>query len=64
MKSFRCYGNSFARVLCIGACATLASISAYAGGSMGLDEVIQAVAKAPKLVAEIQQELTKNGLKR
>lgn len=41
----------------------LAPFSARAGGSMGLDEVLQAVAKAPKLVAEIQQELTKNNLK-
>jgi hypothetical protein len=30
---------------------------------MGLDEVFQAVATAPKLVAEIQQELTKNKIK-
>lgn len=37
--------------------------SAYAGGSLGLDEVITAVAKAPNLVAEIQAELDNNGLK-
>lgn len=37
--------------------------SAYAGGSLGLDEVMTAVAKAPKLVAEIQAELDNNGLK-
>ncbi|MBN8987692.1 MAG: hypothetical protein J0H42_05580 [Rhizobiales bacterium] len=34
-----------------------------AGGSLGLDEVLTAVAKAPKLVAEIQAELDKNNLK-
>ena len=34
-----------------------------AGGSLGLDEVLTAVAKAPKLVAEIRAELGKNSLK-
>jgi hypothetical protein len=37
--------------------------AAHAGGSLGLDEVLAAVAKSPKLVAEIQAELDKNGLK-
>jgi hypothetical protein len=35
----------------------------HAEGSLGLDEVLTAVAKAPKLVAEIQAELDKNNLK-
>ena len=37
--------------------------SARAEGSLGLDEVIIAVAKSPNLVAEIQAELGKNNLK-
>jgi hypothetical protein len=41
----------------------LASAPARAEGSLGLDEVITAVAKSPNLVAEIQAELAKNGLK-
>lgn len=36
---------------------------AFAEGSLGLDEVLTAVAKAPKLVAEIRAELDKNNLK-
>ena len=36
---------------------------ARAEGSLGLDEVITAVAKSPNLVAEIQAELAKNNLK-
>jgi len=36
---------------------------ASAGGSLGLDEVLTAVAKAPKLTAELQAELDKNNLK-
>ena len=36
---------------------------ASAEGSLGLDEVLAAVAKAPKLFAEIQAELDKNNLK-
>jgi hypothetical protein len=36
---------------------------AYAEGSLGLDEVITAVAKSPNLVAEIQAELAKTNLK-
>jgi hypothetical protein len=39
------------------------TVSAFAEGSLGLDEVLTAVAKAPKLVAEVQAELDKNGLK-
>ena len=42
---------------------TLVASPASAGGSLGLDEVLVAVDKAPKLVAEIQAELTKNNLK-
>lgn len=34
-----------------------------AGGSLGLDEVLTAAEKAPKLVAEIKAELDKNSLK-
>ncbi|QWG17861.1 hypothetical protein KMZ68_23395 [Bradyrhizobium sediminis] len=40
----------------------LAAAPALAGGSLGLDEVLKAVATAPKLVAEIQAELGKNNL--
>lgn len=36
---------------------------AQAGGSLGLDEVLAAVAGEPKLVNEIQAELGKNNLK-
>jgi hypothetical protein len=36
---------------------------AQGGGSLGLDEVIEAVKADPKLVAEIQDEVKKNGLK-
>jgi hypothetical protein len=36
---------------------------AQAGGSLGLDEVLTAVAADPKLVAEIKAELDKNKLK-
>ena len=35
----------------------------WAGGSLPLEEVLTAVAKAPKLVAEIAAELDKNSLK-
>jgi hypothetical protein len=34
-----------------------------AGGSLPLEDMLTAVAKAPKLVAEIQAELDSNGLK-
>lgn len=37
--------------------------SAHAGGSLGLEEVLTAVAKAPKVVAEINAELEKNSVK-
>ena len=36
---------------------------ACADGTLGLDEVLTAVAKTPKLVAEIRAELDKNSLK-
>ena len=39
------------------------SAPVYAGGSLPLDEVLTAVAKAPKLVGEIQAELDKSDLK-
>jgi hypothetical protein len=41
----------------------LAAAPAWAEGSLGLDEVLVAVEKAPKLVAEIRAELDKNNLK-
>lgn len=37
--------------------------SAHAGGSLGLEEVLTAVAKAQKVVAEINAELEKNSVK-
>lgn len=42
---------------------TALATSAEAGGSIGLDEVLTAVAADPKLVAEIKAELDKNNLK-
>ena len=41
----------------------LAAVPASAGGSLDLNEVLAAVDKDQKLVAEIQTELTKNNLK-
>jgi hypothetical protein len=41
----------------------LGAIPAWAEGTLGLDEVLAAVGKAPKLVLEIQAELGKNNLK-
>ena len=41
----------------------LGAVPAWAEGALGLDKVIAAVGKAPKLVAEIQAELGKNSLK-
>jgi hypothetical protein len=41
----------------------LATSAASADGTLGLDEVLVAVDKAPKLVAEIKAELSKNNLK-
>jgi hypothetical protein len=40
-----------------------AAIPARADGTLGLDEVLTAVGSAPKLVTEIQAELSKNNLK-
>jgi hypothetical protein len=40
-----------------------ATVPAWAEGSLGLDEVLVAVAKSPNLVTEIQAELAKNKLK-
>ncbi|HWV51087.1 hypothetical protein [Pseudorhodoplanes sp.] len=37
--------------------------TAQGGGSLGLDDVLEAVKADPKLVAEINDELNKNGLK-
>lgn len=53
--------RKFALTVAIGSIAFAAS--ARAEGSLGLDEVLAAVAKAPKLVAEIQTELDKSNLK-
>jgi hypothetical protein len=39
------------------------TVAAHAEGTLGLDEVLTAVATAPKLVAEIQAELDKNNLR-
>ena len=50
-------------VLALAGLIALAATPAWAGGSLGLDEVLKAVEKAPKLVAEIQLELGKNKLK-
>lgn len=41
----------------------LSAPPAWAGGSLGLDEVLAAVAKEPKLTREIMVELHKNELK-
>ena len=41
----------------------LAAVLAWADGTLGLGEVFLAVGKAPKLFAEIQAELDRNGLK-
>ena len=40
-----------------------ATSAAWADGTLGLDEVLVAVDKAPKLVGEIEAELSKNSLK-
>jgi hypothetical protein len=42
---------------------TLLAAPASADGTMGLGEVLAAVAKSPNLVAEIQTELDKNNVK-
>jgi hypothetical protein len=39
------------------------AVPAWAEGTLGLDEVLVAVGKAPKLVAEIQAELGKSNLR-
>ena len=41
----------------------LAALPAWADGTLRLDEVLTAVVRAPKLVAEIEAELERNGLK-
>jgi hypothetical protein len=41
----------------------VAAAPAWADGTLVLGEVLMAVVKAPKLVAEIQAELDRNGLK-
>jgi hypothetical protein len=41
----------------------LAAVPAWADGTLGLGEVLVAVDKSPKLVAEIEAELDRNGVK-
>ena len=41
----------------------MTAAGAQGGGSLGLDEVLDAVKADPKLAAEIQDELKRNGLK-
>jgi hypothetical protein len=41
----------------------IAAAVAQGGGSLGLDDVLEAVKADPKLVAEIQDELKESGLK-
>jgi hypothetical protein len=41
----------------------LVAVPAWADGTLGLGEVLIAVAKAPKLVAGVQAELERDGLK-
>ena len=55
--------NVLRRLALIAVASTSFVAPASAEGSLGLDEVLTAVAKAPKLVAEIQVELDKNSLK-
>jgi hypothetical protein len=50
-------------VLALASLAAFAATPARADGTLGLDEVMAAVAKAPKLVSEIQAELDKDNLK-
>ena len=47
----------------LAAAMALGAVPASAEGTLGLDEVLVAVGKAPKLVAEIQAELGHNNLK-
>ncbi len=63
MKFLHPYWHYVAVALSVAGCSIWVMASAWAAGSMGLDEVLQAVAKSPKLVAEIQQELTKSNIK-
>lgn len=52
------------RIFALAAVGLIALVtSVHAEGSLGLDEVLTAIAKAPKLVTEIQAELDKNNLK-
>ncbi len=55
--------NAKRTVLVLAGAVALAAPQAWAGGSLGLDEVLAAVGKEPKLVAEIKAELDKNSLK-
>jgi hypothetical protein len=49
--------------LTVTALVALFSVPAWADGTLSLDEVLTAVATSPKLVAEIQAEVSKNNLK-
>jgi hypothetical protein len=50
-------------ILALSALAFFSVTPARADGTLGLDEVLTAVAKAPKLVVEIRAELDKDNLK-
>jgi hypothetical protein len=47
----------------VGLLFTMTAASAQGGGSLDLEEVLDAVKADPKLVAEIQDEIKRNGLK-
>lgn len=51
------------RALALAGLCAVWTAPAWAPGSLGLDEVLEAVTGAPKLVAEINAELAKAGLK-
>jgi hypothetical protein len=53
----------FRQTLALTMLVALFAAPAWAEGTLGLDEVLVAVDKAPKLIAEIQSELGKNNLK-
>jgi hypothetical protein len=56
------YGKEYAVASAVVLLGVVAAV-AQGGGSLGLDDVLEAVKADPKLVAEIQDELKKNGLK-
>jgi hypothetical protein len=50
-------------ILALAAVTALGAVPARADGTLGLDDVLAAVGRTPKLVTEIQAELSKNNLK-